>query len=94
MTDFDARLQEVRKRFIARCADRADEIETALVNGSREQIGRIAHDIAGTGGVFGFNELSIEARSLDHLSKSNAPYENAARSMVLRLREIASTSLE
>ena len=89
MGGFDSRLQEVRKRFIARCGDRADQIEAALSANRREEIGNIAHDIAGTGGIFGFDELSIEARSLDHLAKSEAPYENAARSMVLRLREIA-----
>ena len=89
VSGFNERLQELSKRFTARCGERADQLELALSAGRRDEVASIAHDIAGTGGIFGFNELSIEARSLDHLAKSDAPYENAARSMVLRLREIA-----
>lgn len=92
MSGFNERLEGLRKRFIARCGERADQLELALSQGRREQVASIAHDIAGTGGIFGFDDLSIEARSLDHLAKGDAPYENAARSMVLRLREIAEAS--
>ena len=90
VSGFDERLREVRESFIARCGERADKLEDALSEGRRGEIAGIAHDIAGTGGIFGFNDLSVEARALDQLAKSEGPYEYAVRSMVLRLRDIAS----
>jgi len=88
MKGFTERLREVRKRFITRCGERADQLEEAGAAGNRAAIASVAHDIAGTAGIFGFDDLSIEARALDELAKSNAPCEDAVRSMVLRLREI------
>jgi HPt (histidine-containing phosphotransfer) domain-containing protein len=58
VTDFEARMAELRTRFLARAeADRA-LLAIALRQEDWDEVRRIAHGLSGTAGVFGFASLA------------------------------------
>lgn len=61
-------------RFVARAAEERRDLEGALARmagdpvAGREALGRVAHRIAGSAGLFGFSEIGGAAASLDECS--------------------------
>jgi HPt (histidine-containing phosphotransfer) domain-containing protein len=73
MSDFDDRMAALRERFGARCGERAAQLAAALADGDRDAVVRIAHDLAGTAGIFGYPELSCAAQRLEEAARSVDP---------------------
>ena len=51
-------LADLVEIFLARSRGNAQQIETLLQEGSFDEIARIGHNFAGSGGSFGFTEIS------------------------------------
>jgi HPt (histidine-containing phosphotransfer) domain-containing protein len=65
VTDFEARMAELRTRFLARAeADRA-LLAIALRQEDWDEVRRIAHGLSGTAGVFGFASLGETAEGVE-----------------------------
>ena len=62
----------LRDRFADRCSDRRDQLEAALSGGDRAAVIRIAHDLAGTAGIFGYPGLSHSAQALEEAARGAA----------------------
>ena len=65
MGDFDSRMAELRARFVARLEDERGRLVAALRLDDREEVRRIAHGLSGSGGVFGFPEISAAAEEVE-----------------------------
>ncbi|MET0181158.1 MAG: Hpt domain-containing protein [Novosphingobium sp.] len=70
MSEFDDRMAALRERFGARCAERGEQLAAALADGDREAVVRIAHDLAGSAGMFGCPELSRAAQRLEEAARA------------------------
>lgn len=81
----------LRRRYVGRMAGRIDRIEACLTElrtgtlsaDSRRYLTEEAHDLSGSGGSFGFWEISREGRALEDLLLANA----AAASDILKHAE-------
>ena len=73
MTDFETHFRDLRERFRARLAERLGMLRTAACvwsgsprdENSLKTIRSIAHDLAGSSGTFGFDELGEVAARLE-----------------------------
>jgi HPt (histidine-containing phosphotransfer) domain-containing protein len=65
MTQFDARLAQLRVRFQARAAEDRARLAVALAARDLAQIRRLSHGLSGSGGVFGFASLSEAAEAVE-----------------------------
>ena len=65
MTAFDDRLRELRQRFIDRSRSDRDSLVAALAADDRLELQRLAHSLAGAGGLFGFPEISDAGQRLE-----------------------------
>ena len=70
---FDARLEGLRNRFRERAAADRVALAAAWQAGEREQMRRLAHGLAGSGGTFGFAELSAAALALEEAIDADMP---------------------
>jgi HPt (histidine-containing phosphotransfer) domain-containing protein len=70
VTDFAARMAALRARFAERCGARRGDLEAALHSGDAERVERIAHELAGNGGLFGYPELSRLAQELEEVART------------------------
>ena len=66
-------MEDLRFRFLERCQDRLDlmrrlasDMEPANTQQSLMEIRRLAHQMAGSGGVFQAGDISIIAGELEH----------------------------
>jgi HPt (histidine-containing phosphotransfer) domain-containing protein len=57
-------MNELRQRFRVRCSERGAALADACEKADMEAIRSLAHDITGSAGLFGFPDLSQEARRL------------------------------
>jgi HPt (histidine-containing phosphotransfer) domain-containing protein len=62
---FDERMTGLRARFCARAAAERMQIAAALASGDLPEVRRLAHGLSGSGGVFGFPELSADAEAVE-----------------------------
>jgi HPt (histidine-containing phosphotransfer) domain-containing protein len=75
----EARMVELRRKFIARTDDDVAQMRAALARfaegdrGGLEQIQQLAHRACGTGGTLGLDELSEAARELERLAVAIPP---------------------
>ena len=65
MTSFDERLTELRAKFIARSRSERAALAAASERGDLAEIKRVAHSLAGSGGLFGFPEISVAGQDLE-----------------------------
>lgn len=65
MTGIEERVAALRARFLARAASDRTALEAAWEAGDYVEVQRVAHALAGAGGVFGFGEISRAARRVD-----------------------------
>jgi len=74
-------LQQVLAGFGARKA----RLEQALAQSDLVELGRVAHDLTGLGGTFGYDELTLRAKQLSRAVKEQPPRESvdAAAKVVL-----------
>lgn len=62
--DIAEKMEILRTRFRARCGERSASLLYACERGDAEVIQKLAHDITGSAGLFGFPSLSEQARQL------------------------------
>ena len=75
----DLELDELKREFLAEAEEKVREIETAWsagrTNESLERMSYLAHQLKGSGGSYGFQQISTEAAALEialeSLSKEN-----------------------
>ena len=89
MTEFDDRLQALRRRFVDQASADADAIERHAAVAAWVAIRDLSHGIAGRAGMFGFPALTDAAREVEEaIDKSEEPDRlcSLARSLVADLR--------
>jgi HPt (histidine-containing phosphotransfer) domain-containing protein len=69
-TDFDARMAGLRSRFRERAASSATGLRAALAAGDLAEVVRLAHVLAGSGGLFGYPELGAAASEVEVAAES------------------------
>ena len=63
-------MEELKQEFIQKLKDEFPKIPELLEKGNFMEIRRIAHDIKGTAGTFGFDEGSEIAKELQYASEN------------------------
>jgi HPt (histidine-containing phosphotransfer) domain-containing protein len=71
----DPEYRELLEIFVAAVPEQRRALETAHRNGASDDLRRVAHQLKGAGGGYGFPELSIRAAELEEACKS----QDAAR---------------
>jgi HPt (histidine-containing phosphotransfer) domain-containing protein len=65
MTDFDARMAELRTRFLQEAGKERERLVEAFRDDDHAAMRRIAHSLSGRAGMFGFPEVSERAAALE-----------------------------
>jgi HPt (histidine-containing phosphotransfer) domain-containing protein len=82
----------LRERFRARAGADRVLISTALAAGDRHELRRLAHGLSGSGGVFGFPEVSAVAEAVETAvedAADQALLENLCHRLLDRLADVA-----
>ena len=69
--DDDADLAEVIDQFVADLPGRVQQMRAALANGCFQELQRLAHQLKGAGGSYGYPALSDAANRLDDAAKAS-----------------------
>jgi HPt (histidine-containing phosphotransfer) domain-containing protein len=69
-SDFDDRMTVLRERFAVRCARRRGDLSVAIASDDRSAMVRIAHELAGNAGIFGFATLSRLAQDFEEAARA------------------------
>lgn len=89
MSDFEARLQALRERFILQAIEEAATIERYAAEGGWLAIRDISHGIAGRAGMFGFASLTDAARALEEAIEAEEDrLQEMTKLLVSRLRDL------
>ncbi|HET9426809.1 MAG TPA: Hpt domain-containing protein [Allosphingosinicella sp.] len=90
MAAFDDRLEALRERFIVRSRTDRIMLIKALAADDRTELQRIAHSLAGAGGLFGHPEISDSGQRLeDALDEATTEdIQEAARELLRRLEAL------
>lgn len=72
MSEFDEKMEQLRTRFRARAGEDRAKLIIALQQGDRETVRHLAHGLSGSGGIFGFPEISQAAEALEDKVDSGA----------------------
>lgn len=88
MTDFDARYQALRERFVERCRGDLAVLEQAQGGGvDAESLRATVHRLSGAAGTFGYPELSRLAGVVDdELILSGVADEGSLGKLVMAVR--------
>ncbi len=92
MTDIDARMAQLRARFRSRAADDRERILAALGDDDLVEVRRLAHGLSGSGGVFGFPEVSEDAAAVEDAvdeAKPAGEIRALCDQLLARLAEVA-----
>lgn len=90
----DPIIQPMLQQVLAGFGARKARLEQALEQSDLVEVGRVAHDLTGLGGTFGYDELTLRAKQLSHAVKEQQPRESvdAAAKVVLAVcRRILAT---
>jgi HPt (histidine-containing phosphotransfer) domain-containing protein len=71
MTDFDARMAELRARFLQEAGKERERLIEAFRDDDHAAVRRIAHSLSGRAGMFGFPEVSEKAAALETAAEDN-----------------------
>ncbi|AQR72843.1 Hpt domain-containing protein [Sphingomonas sp. LM7] len=91
MTEFDARLQAFRRRFIEQAVIDADEIERCATQGDWHAVRDRSHGLVGRAGMFGYVALSDTAKILEQAiedGEAGEPLQPLAATLVSQLRDL------
>ena len=69
------RIRDIIERYLAHRGRDAASLLNALDQGAFEHISQVAHDLAGTGGSFGFEVLSTIGRSMERAAANRQTEE-------------------
>lgn len=67
----DPELDELRREFLAEAAEKVREIETALESASMDRVTYLAHQLKGSGGSYGFKQISSVAAELEKTAEKS-----------------------
>jgi HPt (histidine-containing phosphotransfer) domain-containing protein len=70
--ELDARMPALRERFRARAGSDGDRIAAALAAGDLDTVRSLAHGLSGSGGVFGFPQVSEDAQAVENAIDAGA----------------------
>jgi PAS domain S-box-containing protein len=82
----DPDMTDVTEAFIARLPDRMAAMSESLANNGHEELRRLAHQLKGAGGGYGYPSLTEQARKLEDAAK--AADVEAARLALKELQEL------
>ncbi len=68
----DARMAALRERFRARARADGERIAAALSARDLETVRNLAHGLSGSGGVFGFPQVSADAQAVEEAIDTGA----------------------
>jgi HPt (histidine-containing phosphotransfer) domain-containing protein len=69
----DPGMKELLRDYIPRLRKAADELETAQASGDATGVGRLAHQLAGSAGGYGFPRITACARHITERIRSGEP---------------------
>ena len=72
MSEFDEKMEQLRERFRSRAGEDRARLIIALEQGDRGTVRHLAHGLSGSGGVFGFPEISQAAEELEDKADEGA----------------------
>lgn len=73
MSPLEQKMAELRARFLADAAERADALEQLTASGDFEAGRAIAHGLAGRAGMFGFDEIGALALAAEEAAPAELP---------------------
>ncbi len=88
MTDFDARMSQLRKRFQSRAAEDRTRLAAAVGAEDRAETRRLAHGLSGSGGVFGFAGLSAAAEAVELAADEDRPWDEIEKLCGILMRAL------
>lgn len=77
----DEDLAELVEMFVDEIPDRVQTMLDAAEGSDWEQLGRIAHQMKGAAGSYGFSEVTNVAAVLEHACRQNASAETIQRAL-------------
>jgi HPt (histidine-containing phosphotransfer) domain-containing protein len=75
VTEFDARMAELRERFVTRMVAERVEIEAELARGGWGAVRDVCHGLSGLAGVFGLAPIGDAARAVEDAVNDGASAE-------------------
>ena len=91
----DPEFDELKREFLAEALDKVEEMDRAIGegdDGSRERVVYLAHQLKGSGGSYGFRQISAEASEIERIAESSSEgWKDQAEALggrLQRLREI------
>jgi HPt (histidine-containing phosphotransfer) domain-containing protein len=87
----DADMMEIVREFAAELPSRIARIEELLGAGDEQELSRLAHQLKGAGGGYGFPQVSESAAALEQAIKSGAAdseVKDRAADLTLTLRSV------
>lgn len=95
----DRALNELRFRFLIRCRDRVAQMKLEMCNASPSveapvlaEIRRLAHQMAGSGGVFGAPEITDSAARLERACSNPCVSRSSVVSLLKHLDQLTGVS--
>ena len=76
--DLEARMAALRERFRARAGEDATRIAAALAAGDLQAVHGLAHGLSGSGGTFGFPQVSADAEAVENAIDAGRKTEEVA----------------
>lgn len=71
----DPEFDELKREFLAEALAKVEEMEQAFDEGdggSRERLVYLAHQLKGSGGSYGFRQISTEAAEIERIAESSS----------------------
>lgn len=72
----DPDLSDLVEMFVEELPDRIDALQTCWDDADMEGLGRVAHQLKGAAGSYGFEELTPALQRLDHRIRTTRPAED------------------
>lgn len=69
----DLDFRELLEEFVASAPERQGLLQAAFAEGSTQELGRLAHQLKGAGGGYGFDALSQSAAQLETACRNPEP---------------------
>lgn len=82
MTSFDAKMAELRHKFLQRCPAEAAGLATARSKRDRDEIIGRAHKLAGLAGTLGFHVIGSEAAALEAAGEAGDSIDDLSRALI------------
>lgn len=84
----DPDMKDIVVIFVESLARNAVALDAALASGDRELVRRLAHQIKGAAGGYGFPSITAAAARLETVAKGRAPIDEAVRELCAMCRKV------